>query len=61
MSDNDLENIYKSAISESHYAGLRAVFDAGWEGALGVVASASTPDLSLSAAAPSGYVSIATA
>lgn len=30
MSDNDLENLYKSALPESHYAGLRAVFDAGY-------------------------------
>lgn len=30
MTDNDLENLYKTNLSESHFAGLRGVFDAGY-------------------------------
>lgn len=30
MTDLDVENLYKSALPESHAAGLRAVFDAGY-------------------------------
>lgn len=29
MSDTDLDNLYKQNLPESHYAGLRGVFDAG--------------------------------
>jgi hypothetical protein len=38
MTDNELEVVYKANISESHYAGLRGVFDAGY--ALGAGLSA---------------------
>ena len=30
MTDSDLENLYKANVSESHCAGLRGVFDAGY-------------------------------
>jgi hypothetical protein len=30
MTDTDIENVYKSALPTSHYAGLRAVYDAGY-------------------------------
>lgn len=30
MTDTEIDNIYKSATPISHYAGLRAVYDAGY-------------------------------
>jgi hypothetical protein len=50
MSDNDLEVLYKSALPESHFAGLRAVFDAGYADGSG--ASVEATDASLTAAVP---------
>ena len=29
MTDSDLENLYKTNVATSHFAGLRGVFDAG--------------------------------
>lgn len=29
MTDTEIENVYKSALPTSHYAGLRAVYDSG--------------------------------
>lgn len=47
MTDLDLENLYKSALPESHAAGLRAVFASGYGvGAAMVV----TQDVSLTVA-----------
>ena len=50
MTDNDLENLYKQNVAESHYAGLRGVFDAGY--ALGAATGVPTTDQSLVASAP---------
>lgn len=36
MTSNDLETLYKLNVSESHTAGLRGVFDAGYNLALGL-------------------------
>jgi hypothetical protein len=48
MTDNDLENLYKTALPVSHYAGLRAVFDAGYGVGAGAV---EYTDVSLNASA----------
>ena len=48
MTDNDLDNIYKQNVGESHFAGLRGVFDAGYNFGAGVsVAVAQQVDPSL--------------
>ena len=50
MTDNDLETMYKVNVGESHYAGLRGVFDAGYAlGAGSTVATAQNSDPSTSA------------
>lgn len=52
MTDTDIENLYKSNVNISHYAGLRAVFDAGYLLGQGVVAAtATTTDASTSVTA----------
>jgi len=50
MTDNDLETLYKSALPESHFAGLRAVFDAGYADGAGL--STQSTDASLTAPVP---------
>jgi len=48
MNDTDLDNLYKQNVGESHYAGLRGVFDAGYAlGAGSSVAIAQNTDPSL--------------
>jgi len=45
MTDNDLDNLYKQNVGESHCAGLRGVFDAGYAvGAGSTVAIAQNTD-----------------
>lgn len=53
MMDSDIEVIYKSNIALSHFAGLRAVYDAGYyDGLNGTVNLANTGDPSGSSPAP---------
>ena len=52
MTDNDLENIYKAAVGVSHYAGLRAVYDAGYYQGAGSNLATNAGDPSLSQVAP---------
>lgn len=40
MTNTELDNIYKANIAKSHYAGLRGVWDAGYNTALGLTAPA---------------------
>jgi hypothetical protein len=42
MTNTDLENLYKINVSESHAAGLRGVFDAGYNLALGLTQATAT-------------------
>lgn len=50
MTDQDLEVIYKANVAESHAAGLRGVFDAGFNLALGQT-QATSADASINAVA----------
>ena len=53
MNDNDLDNLYKINVGESHCAGLRGVFDAGYAlgaGASVVVAQGTDPSLTVTTA-----------
>lgn len=50
MTDNDLENIYKLNVPESHYAALRAVWDSGYNYALSQSASTADPSNTATAA-----------
>lgn len=53
MTDSDIENVYKSNINVSHYAALRAVFDAGFDAGAGLSAQATAAgDPSLTQAPP---------
>lgn len=52
MTDNDIENIYKSQINNSHAAGLRAVYDAGYFDGTNSNVDPGTGDPSLTAVAP---------
>ncbi len=44
MTDTELDKIYKANIDVSHYAALRGVWDAGYNSALQIMPTASTPD-----------------
>lgn len=46
MTDNDLEVLYKSSVALSHYAGLRAVWDAGYDTGANITVTSNTPDAS---------------
>jgi hypothetical protein len=59
MTDSDIENVYKSNLGVSHYAGLRAVYDAGYADALGSLTPPST-DVSQAASAPQTDATIVT-
>lgn len=52
MTDTDLDNIYKIGNVVSHYAGLRAIFDAGYAAAASLNLATSTVDQSLTAPPP---------
>lgn len=52
MTDTDIENIYKSAVPISHFAGLRAVYDAGYFDAANGNVDPGTGDPSLTASPP---------
>jgi len=51
MDDSQLDNLYKQHVSTNHAAGLRACFEAGWNGAMAQKAAeandapASTPTI----------------
>lgn len=52
MANSDLDNIYKTALPVSHYAGLRAVYDAGYLQGIGANLATSAGDPSQTADAP---------
>lgn len=60
MNNEQIEAIYKSAVPVSFVAGLRAVFDAGYEQALGTVVNEGTIDRSLFVPPVTTYVTIDT-
>jgi hypothetical protein len=60
MTDSDLETIYKSSLPVSHFAGLRAVYDAGYDAAASVNPAVSQGDASASQPAPAADVTITT-
>jgi hypothetical protein len=60
MTDTDIENLYKSQLGESHFAGLRAVFDAGFQLGAAQPVTPLTTDASLTQAAPAVEVPITT-
>jgi hypothetical protein len=60
MTDNDIEVIYKSSLSVSHAAGLRAVYDAGWDAASSVNPAVSMGDASSMQPPPAADVAINT-
>lgn len=60
MTDNDLETIYKSSLPESHFAGLRAVYDAGYDQAASIDPTVSAGDASATAPPPTADVSVKT-
>jgi hypothetical protein len=60
MTDSDLEAIYKSSLPVSHFAGLRAVYDAGYDNAAGINPVVSAGDASATQDPPSANVSIST-
>lgn len=60
MTDNDLETIYKSSLMVSHFAGLRAVYDAGYDAAAGVNPVTSEGDASATQTAPAADVVVNT-
>jgi hypothetical protein len=44
MTDSELDAIYKTTLGVSHFAGLRAVFDAGYNLGTAMVPTTITPD-----------------
>lgn len=60
MTNDEIEAIYKSAVGVSFFAGLRAVFDAGYEQALGTTVTPDTLDRSLTVPRVTSFVSIDT-
>lgn len=58
MDDATLDTIYKSAISVSHFAGLRTVYDAGYYEGAALTPTASSVDQSVVKSAPVADVSI---
>jgi hypothetical protein len=60
MTDTDIDNVYKAQLGTSHYAALRAVFDAGFQAGAAQAVTAATQDASLTQTAPAAEVPIAT-
>lgn len=60
MTDSDLDAVYKSGLPTSHFAGLRAVYDAGYDAAAGLNPVVSDADESTTEPPPSADVSIST-
>jgi hypothetical protein len=60
VTDQDIQNVYKSNLGTSEPAALRAVFDAGWYEALGQANSVGLVDASLAAPAPAAVISVVT-
>lgn len=60
MTDTDIENIYKSQLGVSHYAGLRAVYDAGFFDGTNGNTDPGSGDPSLTATAPATVETITT-
>lgn len=58
MTDTDIENIYKSAVNVSHFAGLRAVYDAGYDQGASINPVQIAGDASATQAAPVADVPI---
>lgn len=52
MTDSDIEGIYKSQLPISHFAGLRAVYDAGYFDSANSNVDPGTGDPSMTATAP---------
>lgn len=44
MTDQEIDNIYKANLPVSHYAALRGVWDAGYNTALNINVTTTTPD-----------------
>jgi hypothetical protein len=60
MNDNDLENLYKSAVGVSHYAALRAVWGDGYNYGLGINPSQQSIDPSQTASAATATTDLPT-
>lgn len=60
MTDQDIQNVYRSNLGTSESAALRAVFDAGWYEALGNFNPVNAPDPSLTAVIPISEVIVTT-
>lgn len=60
MTDQDLDNIYKSGLPTSYAAGLRAVYDAGYFDANNSNVDPGTGDPSLTATTPATDETITT-
>ena len=58
MDDAAMEFLYKSAISISHYAGLRAVYDAGYYAGAAQVPTTTSLDQSVVQSLPVAEVTI---
>jgi hypothetical protein len=60
VTNEDLEAIYKSSLPVSHFAGLRAVYDAGYDAAASIDPGTSSGDASMTQPAPSADVTVNT-
>ena len=60
MTNDDLEAIYKSSLAVSHFAGLRAVYDAGYDTGASINPVVSGGDASLIQPPPAADVSVNT-
>lgn len=60
MTDSDIDNLYKAQLGTSHAAGLRAVYDAGFQAGANQSVTALTTDASLTQTAPAAEVPVQT-
>jgi len=60
MTNEQLETIYKSSLAVSHFAGLRAVYDAGYDASANIDPGVSDGDPSVTQPPPDADVSINT-
>lgn len=60
MQDADMDLVYKADLPISHIAGLRSVFDAGYNEALNISVTTTTVDQSLVAQEPTVEVVVTT-
>lgn len=56
MTNDDIIDLYKQNVAESHAAALRSVFNAGWYAALGQTPVSSSVDQTRFAAKPTAIV-----